>query len=172
MTNTAGSKVDNVSSPMDYKRAAVGIAIIVAASGLMPFADDTTPLIPIPSHNFAAWLFLSWGYLLFLPAVFVVSFRALAGRAISRTWVLGVALLVAAFDAYWISTYWSLGLDYPGHAFVHAVAIENALAFALVVGLAVVGVVRRSSAVSEYAYIGLFVALGWCAFPLFGHFDL
>jgi hypothetical protein len=158
--------------PVNYKRAAIGVAITAAASSLMPFADDTTPLIPIPSHNFVVWLAVSWGYLIFLPAVFAVSYRVLNGRAMSRMWVLGIALVVAAFDATWISTHWSLGLEYPGGAFVHAVAIENALAFAIVIAFAVAGVLRRSSAASDYAYMGLFVALGWCAFPLFGHFDL
>ena len=169
--NTAGNEVDNMPGPVEYKRSAIGVAIIVAASSLMPFADDNTPLIPIPAHNFMVWSFVSWGYLLFLPAVFAASYTALSGREISRLWVLGIALVVTAFDVYWISMYWSLALDYPGAEFAHGVAVENALVFAVVIGLAVAGVLRRSSVVSDYAYIGMFVALGWCAFPLFGHFD-
>ena len=35
-------------------------------------------------------------------------------------------------------------------------------------GLATAGVLRRSNALSAYAYIGVFMALGWCAFPLLG----
>jgi hypothetical protein len=86
--------------------------------------------------------------------------------------VLAVALLVAALDAGWIIVRWALGLDYPGGAFVRAIALENALAFAVVIGLVLTGVLPRSRAASDYAYIAMFAALGWCAFPLLGRFDL
>lgn len=158
--------------PVEYKRAAIGIAAILALSSLMRLADDTTPLIPIPSHNFLAYLLVSWGYLLFLPAVFAVSYWAIRGRPVFRGVVLGIVTTVAALNAWWIAAKWTLGLDYPGRSFVHGVAFENALAFALVIGLAVTGVRSRSNVASDYAYIGLFVSLAWCAFPLFGHFDL
>ncbi len=156
----------------EQKRGAIGVAVITLASALMPFADDTTPLIPVPFHNFMAYLFVSWGYLILLPAVFVVSYWKIRGRESSRALVLGVTLLVAALDAWWIVMHWALGLDYPGRAFVHAIALENVLAFAVVIGLAVTAALRRSNAVSDYAYIAMFVALGWCAFPLLGRFDL
>ena len=53
-------------------------------------------------------------------------------------------------------------------AYGQAVALENAVVFAGVLGLATAGVVRRSNAISGYAYVAMFMALGWCAFPLLG----
>lgn len=155
--------------PNEYRRAAIGIGVIVVVSSLMRFADDTTPLIPIPVHHFMAYLLVSWGYLLLLPAVFAASYWAIRRHAVFRWIVLYVVALVAALNAWWIGAKWTAGLDYPGARFVHGVAFENALLFAVVAGLAVVGVRRRSNAASDYAYLGLFVALAWCAFPLFGH---
>jgi hypothetical protein len=155
---------------VEYKRAGIGVVAIALASSLMPFADDTTPLIPIPSPNFTAYLFVSWGYLLILPAVFALSYFWLGARSASRPLVFGVVTIVAALNAWWIAAHWTLGLAHPGAAFVRAVAIENAVAFAVVLGLALAGVLRRSSAASDYAYVGMFVVLGWCAFPLFGSF--
>jgi len=157
---------------VEYKRAGIGVVAIVLASSLMPFADDTTPLIPIPWPNFMAYLWVSWGYLLLLPAVFAATYFWLGGRSASRSVVFGVAAIVAALNAWWIAAHWTLGLDHPGAAFVRAVALENAAAFAVVLGLALAGVLRRSNAARDYAYIGMFVVLGWCAFPLFGRFDL
>jgi len=157
---------------VEYKRVGIGVVAIALASSLMPFADDTTPLIPIPSLNFVAYLFVSWGYLLFLPAVFAATYFGLRGRGVFRAMVFGVVTIVVALNAWWIAANWELGLHHPGANFIRAVAVENALAFAAVLGLALAGVVRRSSAASDYAYIGVFVALGWCAFPLFGSFDL
>ncbi len=158
--------------PDEKRRGVIGVIVIVAASSLMPFADDTTPLIPIPFHNFALYLWVSWGYLIFLPAVFAASYWVIAGRPSSRIVMLAIALAVAVLDVFWILRYWALGLDYPGAAFVHAVALENALAFAVVIALGIAGVLRRSIRVSACAYIALFAVLGWCAFPLFGRFDL
>ena len=158
--------------PDENRRGAIGVLVTIVASSLMPFADDTTPLIPIPIHNFLLYSFVSWGYLIFLPAVFAASYWLLRGRPSTRVLTLAIALSVAALDAVWIVTHWALGLDYPGAAFVLAVAFENALAFAVVIALAIVGVARRSSRISAYAYIALFAALGWCAFPLLGRFDL
>ena len=152
----------------DKKRIAIGVAAIVLASCLMPFADDTTPLIPMPVHNFAAYLFVSWGYLLLLPAVFVMTYWQFGGRDHARVLVLCVTVVIALLDTYWIATQWAMGLEHPGRAFLLAVAIENALVFAGVLGLATAGVLRRSNALSAYAYIGVFMALGWCAFPLLG----
>jgi hypothetical protein len=152
----------------EKKRIAVGICAIVAASCLMPFADDTTPLIPIPVHNFAAYLFVSWGYLLLLPAIFALTYWQFGGRDHARVLVLSIALLIAALDAYWIFEYWALGLEHPRRAFVHAVALENAVAFVVVIGLAAAGVMRRSNVIAGYAYTAIFMALGWCAFPVLG----
>src|SRR6185295_7699264 len=105
-------------------------------------ADDTTPLIPIPLPTFTAYLLVSWAYLLILPAVFAVSYFRLGGRGTSRPLVFGVATIVAALNAWWIAAHWALGLEHPGAAFVRAVAIENAVAFVVVVGLALAGVLR------------------------------
>jgi len=157
---------------VEYKRGATGVVAIALASSLMPFADDTTPLIPIPWPTFMTYLWVSWGYLLLLPAVFGATYFWLGGRSASRSVVFGVVTIVAALNAWWIAAHWTLGLDHPGAGFVRAVALENACAFAAVVGLALAGVLRRSNAASDYAYTGMFVALGWCAFPLFGSFDL
>ena len=157
---------------VEYKRVVIGVVTIALASSLMPFADDTTPLIPIPSPNFLAYLFVSWGYLLLLPAVFAASYFALRGRSAYPWLVFGAVTIVAALNAWSIAANWQRGLDHPGADFIRVVALENAVAFAVVAGLALVGVLRRSSAASDYAYIGMFVALGWCAFPLFGRFDL
>ncbi|HVY65082.1 MAG TPA: hypothetical protein VHH11_09705 [Gammaproteobacteria bacterium] len=156
----------------ERKRLVIGVVAIVLASSLMPFADDTTPLIPVPTHNFVAYLFLSWGYLLVLPAVFAVSYWAFGKRGTFRALVLGAALSIAVLNAYWIADRWEMGLDYPGARVTRAVVIENALMFAGVIALAGVGVLRGSRAISSYAYIALFVALGWCAFPLLGRVDL
>ena len=158
--------------PVEYKRGAIGIVVIAVVSSLMRFADDTTPLIPIPAHNFMVYLLASWGYLLLLPAVFAASYWAIRRRAAYRSMVLGIVAAVAALNAWWIGAKWTAGLDYPGRSFVHGVAIENALVFVVVAALAVAGMRRRSDATSDYAYVGLFVALAWCAFPLFGRLDL
>jgi hypothetical protein len=150
----------------------MGVVAILAASALMPFADDTTPLIPIPAHQFLMYLFLSFAYLVFLPALYVASYSLLRSRRWFGPAVLMAAIVLAGLDALYFRWRWADGLGYPGERFTRVVALENGIAFALVIAFAAAGVSRRSPTMTNAAHLLLFVVLGWCAFPLLGRFDL
>jgi hypothetical protein len=138
----------------------------------MPFADDTTALIPTPYPNFILYAFISFAYLGFLPLLYVGSYMLFRKGVLFAPLVLGLAVVLAALDALWIASNWERGLDYPGADFTRAVASENAMAFTFVIALASIGWIRRSRILTARAHLLLFIVLGWCAFPLLGRFDL
>jgi hypothetical protein len=138
----------------------------------MPFADDATPLIPIPTHQFVLWLFTSYGYMLFLPAIYAISLHVLWDSRNFGLAVLGSSVLIALLTVAWFVTSWSDGIAYPGAGFTKGVAIENSAGIAVAIALSAIGVARSSKQSTATAHLVLFLVLAWCAFPLLGRADL
>ena len=110
------------------------------------------------------WLFA----LLVLPAIYFAT--AYFGMRWSRypALVLGMVLLFAALNIWYFVNAWSYGIKWQGESHTYAVTIINAICFAIVGILAVLGVAKNSMNAARNAHLALFVVLSWCAFPYLG----
>ena len=147
-----------------------GAILTLLASAIAPLTDNVTPLIPLPVHTYVMFAFVGYGYLIFLPAAFIATFGALWKRPWFGVYALAAAAVVAMLDAYWWVANWSTGLAAQGRSFTTAVATENVVGFSAVLVLALAGQRARSKRLQAWAYVVLFMLLGWCAFPLLGDY--
>ncbi len=147
-----------------------GAILTLLASAIAPLTDNVTPLIPLPVHTYVLFAFIGYGYLIFLPATFVATFGTLWKRPWFGVYGLAAAVVLAMLDAYWWVAQWSAGLASQGRPFTLAVATENVVGFSAVLLLALFGERTRSKRLQAWAYVVLFMLLGWCAFPLLGDY--
>ncbi len=145
-----------------------GAVLTLLASAIAPFTDNVTPLVPFPVTTFVLFFFVGYGYLLFLPTIFVATFSLTFRRSWFGAYVLGVSTLLATLDGYWWFGKWADGLARQGRYFTVVVALENAIGFIAVLSLAVMGRRSKSKSLQAWAYVLLFMVLGWCAFPMLG----
>jgi hypothetical protein len=105
-----------------------------------------------------------------LPLIFVATFWPTFKRSWFGAYVLALATPLAALDMYWWVGRWAEGLAHQGRHFTMAVALENAIGFIGVLSLAVVGQRTGAKPLQAWAYVLLFMVLGWCAFPMLGDY--
>lgn len=142
-------------------------AIALVSSSLLTM-PKMSPLVPMPIYLVLLFWFSSFGFLIFLPALYILSVLVLnMSKNVGR---LVVALTSAIFilDMAYFANSWNYGLMYQGQYHTTHVFVENLIGFGVVFCLSFSGLRRSSKTYQQSANLLLFILLAWCAFPYLG----
>lgn len=145
-----------------------GAVAIAAISSLLFTVGVMNPFVPMPRHLvILAWI-LSYGFLLVMPAVYLLVFNFLRKKG-NFGWGVFIAALVLSFlSIFYFSGSWEYGVKYQGEAHTKIVAVENFVGFIGLLVLAYFGGRNKSKNLQYSANLFLFLLLSWCAFPYLG----
>jgi hypothetical protein len=145
-----------------------GVVAIATVSSLIFTVGVMTPFVPMPLYLFLlAWL-LSYGFLLVMPAVYLLVFKFLRNKR-SFGWGVFIATLVfSVLSIFYFSWSWEYGVKYQGEVHTKIVAVENIVGFIGLLVVAYLGIRNNSKVLQYSANLYLFLLLSWCAFPYLG----
>jgi hypothetical protein len=140
-----------------------GTLLLLFLSAFLTFTDNAG--LPMPAYRVTLHFLLPFSFIFVLPLVFWGTFGFLWNSKNSAAVTLAIVLAVSGLNGWWIAERWEDGLLYQGSEAMWTSVVVNAVGSASAVALAVVVLVRDSKRFVSAAYLGLFVALTWCAFP-------
>lgn len=145
-----------------------GAAAIAAVSSLFLTADVMNPFVPMPLYLvILAWV-LSYGFLLVMPAIYLIEFNFLRKKQNCGKGVLVAAFVFFVFSIFYFLVSWEYGVKYQGETHTKIVAALNLMGFIGLLVVAYLGVKKNSKILQYSANLYLFLLLSWCAFPYLG----
>jgi hypothetical protein len=143
------------------------LAVAVSSSTLL-MNPLITPFNPKPIYLVLFYWFTSFGFLLFLPVLYVLGTLVLEKSKNAGRSVLILSSVLFLLDLVYFASSWNYGIKYQGREHTSIVFFENLIGFGIVIGISLAGIRRSSLPHQRFAYLLLFILLGWCAFPYLG----
>lgn len=153
---------------LEKKWMIIGAIIIAIMSSPLFTTITASPLVPMPFYLIFLALFMSYGFILVLPLIYIIEFKLLYNKKNFGKIVLAMILLFSSLNIYYIWASWEYGIAYQGELHTIIVAIENAVCFLCLIILAYLGVAKNVKKLQYFANLLLFLLLSWCAFPYLG----
>lgn len=153
---------------LEKKWMIVGAIIIFIISLPLFITITMSPLVPMPFYLIFLALFMSYGFILVLPLIYIIEFKLLYNKRNFGKIVLVKALIFAILNIYYIWASWEYGIAYQGELHTIIVTIENAICFLCLIILAYLAVLKNLKKLQYFANLFLFLLLSWCAFPYLG----
>jgi ABC-type Fe3+ transport system permease subunit len=156
--------------PTDSKWLVVGSLLIALLSSLLILQRAGDLLTPAPFYLIIlAWI-VSYGFVLFLPIIYIL-FTSFASRSNKFTKnVLILVLVLALLDSIYFYTAWDYGVTWQGQRHTVMIAIINLFVFILVTALSVWAQRNRNKNGAHFSSLCLFLFLSWGAFPYLGEY--
>ena len=146
----------------------LGTVAIAMASASLLMKPVMSPFVPMPIYLVLLFLFTSFGFIFFLPVLYVLELLILEKSKNAGRLVFIFSITIFMLDMAYFSSSWKYGLRYQGQYHTTLVFIENLVGFSTVVVLSHLGIRRSSTFYQQSANLLLFVLLAWCAFPYLG----
>ena len=145
-----------------------GAAVLVALSSSLLWSGVMSPVVPMPLHQILLAWTTTFGFLVVVPAIYLITLWRLWNSKRFPVAVLVVSLALAAMSALYFVSAWDYGVRYQGLEHTRIVAAENAIGLVVVLSLALVGFRLGAVKAQLAAYFLIFAMLSWCAFPYLG----
>lgn len=145
-------------------------AIAIAAVTLLILLLNTLNFLRLlpPIHVFVFSMFISFGYVLIMPGVYIILFSFLGDKKFFGKFVLMISIMFSILNMLYFLDAWKYGVKYQGEPYTLTVAVINIIGFLGVMTLAFLGLKRESKIMQYAANLLLFVLLSCFAFPLLG----